>query len=543
MTTHNDDTLIDLYLKGKLAGEALVDFQQRMKNDPDFASEVSLQSDILKGIRAAGRKELKAQLASITMQPGEVVRTKRLPRTLIVAIAASVLVVVGFSWWFFIYQNPGNKAVLAVEINRQSTPVTSVVIPSKTFVLDNSQGKQITLPSGENISIPSGAMVDEKGNSIKGKIKVAMKDLNNPFDQFLSGIPTAFDSAQQVRYLRPATMFQLSATASVNISFSPLKPVRVFFPADDTFPSNHIYKLDTLNKRWVACGEDKIIDLNKYTPARNVSNVFRPRLEDKTKQRFKISVKENQFPELSEYKNFIFEIAPQETNYDSIDDQQVWKNIVIQKGAPGEPYLVTFKNDAKTVTYRVIPVFAKEYYAQAMKIYNEKMKKLAPSSSQDDDSHPYELAQLIAKTIPGDERHHYYHIFAITSPGIYSNSRLAKLPDNNNHEVTFTDEQGHAISLTQLAIADFSTGVMQHLKVGARVKLPLGDPTGKAILGTISNHELAYLTPSEFGKINTGKNMTIVKLRIVDIGQKNYPILKEQFGQRGLAMILKFMRE
>jgi len=536
MISDNDYILIEQYLRGRLSGIELDNFQQRQKNDIEFSEEVILKADILKGIKATGRKELKSQIISLSLN-GNVNKTRKVHFMRLVGIAASILFIVGLGFWFVWKQNGRPNNTLAQDINNQAIALTSVNIPSEYKTIDNSRTTQFNLKSNQHISIPAGAFLDEQGKPVKEKIKINCKSLNSLFDQFIAGIPTAFDSANQVKLLHAETMLDISAFASLRLKVNPSKPLQIIIPTNDSLQSNQIYKLDTIKKCWLVCGSDMFINLNKYS-RKILPDILIPRLEDRSKRRFKISVNEKQFPELAEYKNYIFEIAPRVKNYDTTDEQQIWKSIVVKKGTtPGEPYLVTLKNDIKTVTYPALPVFAKEYYAQAMKIYNEKIS----NSFQHDELKKYELAQYIAKNIQGKNRHANYRVFTITSPGIYSDSKLIGLKDSSAFNCSFTDQQGNSLALAQIAIVDFSQGVIRRLKAGENVKLLLDNATGKALLAITTNKQLAYLRATEFRNVFSNSNASIVKLNITEISNSNYQKIKTLFNKQELGLVLNFI--
>ena len=244
---------------------------------------------------------------------------------------------------------------------------------------------------------------------------------------------------------------------------------------------------------------------------------------------------------MAEYRNYIFEISPEEKNYDPDDEYLVWKSIIVHKGDNGEPYMVTFKNDEKTVSYQVVPVFSKQYYAQAIKIYNEKINKIALKTFKGPEFEKYELAQEILNSTARTNEHKFYRIFHVSEPGIYTDSKLFSQPEMKNIEVSFIDTKLNKLSLSQLAIADFETGVIEHLNVGHHIYLPLGSLSNKAILAITTNNQLAYLTPHELKKLVQDNNNVMLKLNVTDLKTNNYEKLKYMFGDKGIAILLSFI--
>lgn len=533
MMTDSDYISTEQYLAGKLTGDDLTNFQHRLENDAEFAEEVSLMSDILKGMKAAGRKDLKAQLTSLSL--GEDSRiSKRVPFIRIIGLAASIIITIGAGLWLL------RNDIFVHDINPRFFPITTVNIPSEDHFIHNENGAQLKLTSGEIILIPREALVDEQGNLLKEKIKIGCQSFSNPFDQFLAGMPTGFDSANQFKTLKVETMLAISAKSIKEVRFKPSETVQIIVPTKDSIQANQIYKLDTIHKSWQVCGSDMIINLTKEEKTA-APELLIPRLEDQSRPRFKVSsANEKQFPELAAYKNFIFEIAPQEKNYDPSDEKQTWNSFEVKKGKRDEPYLATFKNKTKTVTYQVIPVFSKEYYAQALKTYQEKIEKLE-SAYQGEDLKKYRLTRYLAQQSSGKNKHAYYRVFSITAPGIYSDSKLISLNDSSTFRVSFTDQLGHPLSVSQLAIADFSRKILRRIKAGKTVKLKIDNITEKALLATTSDNQLAYLTSKEFETAFSQRNPSTIKLNITEINNDNYKKLKAIFTENELTLLLNFI--
>lgn len=67
---NNIDDTIELYVKGKLTGPALFEFEQQMAADKQLASEVALQKHAISAIQESRRLSLKARLNNIPVSTG-----------------------------------------------------------------------------------------------------------------------------------------------------------------------------------------------------------------------------------------------------------------------------------------------------------------------------------------------------------------------------------------------------------------------------------------------------------------------------------------
>jgi len=107
-----DTNQIQQYLKGTLAGPMLSIFEQRLANDTAFAENVAKEQNLLSGIRQFGEQTVKDKLAHVqkgleekgffeAQEQKEKTQAKVVslwnPRNL--AIAASILLLVGFFFW------------------------------------------------------------------------------------------------------------------------------------------------------------------------------------------------------------------------------------------------------------------------------------------------------------------------------------------------------------------------------------------------------------------------------------------------------------
>lgn len=98
----NDDQLIEQYLFGNLSGTALRDFEKRMAQDTDFAQQVAIEKSIFSGLEALGNEDLRGQLEQIHQEEIATkpkAKIRRLPAPIRWAIAASVLILMGFFIW------------------------------------------------------------------------------------------------------------------------------------------------------------------------------------------------------------------------------------------------------------------------------------------------------------------------------------------------------------------------------------------------------------------------------------------------------------
>ncbi len=532
MLSEQDHNLIEQYLLGNLSDEELQNFQNRLQTDKNFAEELRFMSGIVKGVRRAGREELKAHLKNLTEEINYAPRQISLLK--IVSIAASFIVIVGLGYFF--WPKTGKAIVTAEALNKTAAPFTAIKIPVKTIAIKES-AQVLKLNNTVRLSVPASAFVDDKGQPV-ANVRLTFADLNHPVDQFLEGIPTAIDSGNKIKMLVPETMLAITVTAFKEVKVDTHLPLNVILPATDTSTTRSVFKLDTLSKTWIAMGSDALINMEKYSTVSD-ADLLVPRLENTKKERFKILVSDEKFPELAIYKNYIFEIAPEEKNFNPSDDQQIWSSIVVEKNGKGKPYKVTFKNDVKTVTYLANPVFAKQDYAQAMKTYQEKLRDYEKKNLLGEDLKRYELAKVIRNNnIAGQ----YFRVFEITSSGIYASTRLTEISENLTYTVKLNDADGRELNIAQIAVADFSKNTLQRIKAGPKVTIQIDNPNNKAILAITSDNQFAYLTREQFKNTFNQTDLKTIRLNIFN-EKGDYQKLKSLFNPVELSLIDSFLKK
>jgi hypothetical protein len=68
-------------------------------------------------------------------------------------------------------------------------------IAFKEFEFDVADGINAHMNSGTNVVIPKNSLVDQKGNLVKGKVKLKFREMHTANDIFLSGIPMQTDES------------------------------------------------------------------------------------------------------------------------------------------------------------------------------------------------------------------------------------------------------------------------------------------------------------------------------------------------------------
>jgi len=95
--SEKDFERIERFILGDMSAEEQQSFQKEMETDDELQKSVLEQRELIKSVEAEG---LKAELDSIHSELYDVNQGKRSPY-LFFSIAASIAVLIGFSFWYF----------------------------------------------------------------------------------------------------------------------------------------------------------------------------------------------------------------------------------------------------------------------------------------------------------------------------------------------------------------------------------------------------------------------------------------------------------
>ncbi len=296
-------------------------------------------------------------------------------------------------------------------------PFEKLKVNNTSYKVDNSKGAEIKHATGSKINIPKSSFVNKKGEEIKGEVEILYREIHNQAEIIASGIPMRYDSAGKEFTFESAGMFEIKGYQNGEPVFiKDGKPLTVEFNSLNTEDHFNQYFLDTVAKNWTYLKRDNPIvptqlqppnpaetkkELKKleqkYEPAiaaipkriDSVKVVYTKKIDklDKPSQpakpnksqgrpQFELDVDYKEFPELSAFKNAVFEIGTESTNYKPEMKDITWSSAEIEEGPKkGVNYILVLKLKQRVEKLIVYPVLTGDDFAEASKKYEEKFEK------------------------------------------------------------------------------------------------------------------------------------------------------------------------
>jgi hypothetical protein len=440
-------------------------------------------------------------------------------------------------WQVLQKNNPGKSSENSAFIN---PPLTQVNIPYKSFLYNTERDSAIQVTATSTIELRKNSLVDSSGKTIKGTAEIRYRELMDPAEIFLSGIPMNYDSAGKTTTFQSAGMIDIKAfqnNSSLYIARG--KTIKVAFVSHKSENDYNLYYLDTIRKNWVYKGKDKVVrkTANKtYTSSKSrnlndslksirakIAGLQKPEIlsmADPKKWHFKIDILPKEFPELAGYSNTVFEIdetyKPLNPAHAKID----WTDISVEKAQRPLYYFVKFSKDSLNCKYLVHPVFSGKNYQAEMSNYEKKFqfyqqelakkkqqelqlskKLLAPVRTQITDTALYGIWSTEVQVT---------RCFEIISFGIWNCDKpyaFNKIIRKSSFKVN------NAIYINEFFLADYTHNMLQRILPGQEIKYD--DNAKNLLLMVTDKNKIAVFKPKDFYKIPVVSGTYVFQMQLL----------------------------
>ena len=298
-------------------------------------------------------------------------------------------------------------------------PIKKISVPYTSYKVNATNGGEINHPSKTKITIPKNAFVNHKGENIIGDVEIQYREFHHQADIIASGIPMQYDSASVTSTFESAGMFDIKGFQNnEQVFINPKKQITVEFTSSNNETKFNQYILDTIAKKWNFIKRDvigttetietkKTKDNNEYLENVNTTLLKKqlaeipPKIEkEKTntttkinaltkpsqpikptkatsgRPQFELDVDYKEFPELTAFKNAVFEVGTENKNYNPKTADVVWSSAQISEGPQkGKNYLLTLKLKQQVEQLIVYPALTGSNYDNALVSYDKKFSE------------------------------------------------------------------------------------------------------------------------------------------------------------------------
>lgn len=125
-----------------------------------------------------------------------------------------------------------------------------------SFWVESGKANTHTITSGTEINIAPCHFMDAEGNTVQGNVEIKYREMNDPVDFAVSGIPMTYDSAGQKYTFESAGMFELQGWKDgKQVFINPDCPITINQKTVSTNGKFNMYYLDTAKRNWKYIGK------------------------------------------------------------------------------------------------------------------------------------------------------------------------------------------------------------------------------------------------------------------------------------------------
>ena len=486
-------------------------------------------------------------------------------------------------------------------------PIKEMDLEYSSYFIKAEQGGSLVHTTGSEISIPPFAFEDKDGNELTGEVEIRYREFHDQLDIFFSGIPMTYDSAGVAYNFESAGMLDIQGFQNDQpIKIQSDKEIEVNMSSNNSSPTFNIYYLDQENGRWnyegkddivtdqpedqvahlspeeilelpeiVDCG-NRVIELSEQKEEASKSlqkaieqtvdaksnKPLKPREVNKERYSFDLAVDPNDFPELSSYKDVVFEVAESEKSFTPQVFDVEWTNATISKKDESKAYSITLSKGKQVKTYEVFPALTGEDYQSALLKFEEKFetyqkeldKRLEFEAQREaefqekmkalQDAKDLQKKLLVQYRLSLEEfsnnglseqklsvRTKVSRVFSIMSFGIYNADKtIAAKPNGQKTVATFTDQVGNPLLLENAQLIEMKTNAVYRYSSTEFEKLRWNPKEDNLLLALSTSGDLGFFDADYMRSIPPKTKEHTFKVKLFDASLMSRQELRNKLG-------------
>jgi hypothetical protein len=434
----------------------------------------------------------------------------------------------------------------------QTRPFPDIPITYEEFTINGNENISIKTKSGSIIIIEKNSIVDSLGNAVEGNINLKYREFRDMVDVFLAGIPMEYDSAGYKNHFESAGMFELLAYKNNKTLFIKSdKTITIEFVSNYTGNQYNMYYFNTQTQQWEYMCKDTSKSENKV-PTNNIEALtneidmlkksipLKPVLANPKQPVIKLDVLEQEFPEIAIYKNVCFQV----NDYKKINpafDTIEWDMVKVER-TEQDQYLLHFERGTEVKEFLCKPVFEKQDYLTAKKLFEENYKtslelikqkekikqelvtkyNKEKTAQQNSLSEVKLMKRMNAVTMSSQDK--ITRIFQINKFGIFNSDCPKNLPQGSLFALNLVDkddEEGKTLGIDKVYLVEKNKNALYTYYSINKFSY---NPSSKNLLWTVtSDNKLAIFSYDDFSSISTigkGEEKTL-KMNVIPVNFKS----------------------
>jgi len=469
------------------------------------------------------------------------VKILSLKAVLLTGLAAAAVITLVIYWPQISGNGTGNMLTENVQLPTKANP-------TDTFVVNTVKDTTLVYSSGTKIIIPAHAFVDEKGQPIKGDVKINYREFHKVSEILLSNIPMRYDSAGKEMYFESAGMFDISARQGKRPVFiAPDKSLEVAMASlDRTEKKFNQYLLNEETGEWKFIKSDEVAVISKadiMTPEPGASDSVKKTAPAKPANERMFTIDASGRPDLEIYKGIVFEVTKDCKTFNPEEAKTDWGMVNIQKIEKSDKYKVVFSYPLSggLRTYEVTARPTKDgnmeaamkkydelYAAYKLRLNEAEKADLAREESLKKEQAAYEdvfekyqelqkknaevFATRMAQVAQSEQV--IYRTFQVKQFGIWNSDCPNSMPQGVEVFAKFESSGGEKINIAVVYLVEKGKNAMYNLYVPE--KFSFNPDAENVLLVVTKTGKLGWIKNDVFDLINKSTKNFTFKLNMLD---------------------------
>ncbi len=475
--------------------------------------------------------------SKIQAKAGPGARIFPLKKVLLSGMAAAVIIAVGYFVPKMIDSGKGE-----VLTDKTILPTTANV--PDTFVVNTVKDTTLVYTSGTKIKIPAGSFVDEKGEPVKGKVKINYREFHKVSEILLANIPMRYDSAGKEMYFESAGMFHITANQGEKpVYIAKDKSLEVAMATLDRADKKYNqYLLDEETGKWEYIKRDEVAVISKgdiLMAEPSKADSVRKTAPPKPMNERMFVVDAIGHPELKVYKDVLFEVTKDCKTFNAEEAKTDWGMMNIEKTTKNDENKVvfslplsgplrTYEVTAKPVKDNNMEAMMQKYgdlYAAYKQNLNEAEKAdLAREEQLKNEQGIYEdvfekYAELQRQTAVlynnvSEASQVVYRTFQVKQFGIWNSDCPSSMPQGVEVFAKFENKSGEEIKIAAVYLVEKGKNALYNLYVPKQFSF---NPDAENVLLVITNKgKLGWVSNEIFQNIDKSTKNYTFKIQLLD---------------------------
>jgi hypothetical protein len=425
-------------------------------------------------------------------------------------------------------------------------------VPFATYEIDANRDTMLVYSNGSKLFVPANAFADGKGKTVSGKISINYREMHNPYEILLAGIPMAVKNNATDGQLESAGMLEVTARQNgETLQLATNQKIKVEMVSEQKDDNYNLYRLDTTSRQWTETVQNlpvteqkaamksnpAIEKINKQLEQKKAAKAkelpIKPQTAQQNKFQFHLKIDLSAYPEMNVYDGIEWEFVDNDGSKDPRKNPWVetatWLQMRLEPTPKKGVYTLNLSNNSQKYSAKVRPVFDAADVADAQALYDEKYKGYTAYVAKLEAEAQKRKEALENKKNTDNAVTQVSRVFEINQLGVWNCDRIVSDPQTAAIAKATFQIDGNACEPSKVYLIDQQVNSVYYAYELPKVNF---NPSHKNLLLVVSKKgEIGVLSPKMFGKLTASAPAYTFQLKKLDAKFTSAEDLQKQLAK------------